>query len=75
VLHPISATAVILDGPPGEPREKQPVKVTKEAAVRTSAQMHEHLLCEGCEDRFGKWEDYAFPVAFAITTDRRPLRP
>ncbi len=62
--HIVSKAAYrrILDGPPGEPREKQPVKITSEASVLTNEQMREHLLCRDCEDRFGRWEAYAFPV-------------
>jgi hypothetical protein len=52
----------ILDGRAGEPKETKPVMVTKETSVLTNTQMHEHLLCKPCEDRFCRWEDYAFPL-------------
>jgi hypothetical protein len=51
-----------LDGPPGEPREKQLVRVTAECSIFSNTQMKEHLLCRACEDRFGIWEAYAFPM-------------
>ena len=62
--HIVSKAAYrrIVDGPEGEPRERQPVMVTRAPSVLTNAQMREHLLCSLCEGVFGDLEDYAFPL-------------
>jgi hypothetical protein len=49
-------------GPDGEIPERGLVEVTRDGARRTTKQMKEYLLCRACEDRFGKWERYAYPV-------------
>lgn len=51
-----------LQGPAGEPKQRQLMLVKRGSAVRTNKQMKEYLLCGACEDRFCKWEDYAFPI-------------
>jgi hypothetical protein len=61
-IVPKAAYRRILDGPDGEALERQPVKVTAAASVRTNKQVCEHLLCPICEDRFADWESYSFPV-------------
>jgi 5-methylcytosine-specific restriction endonuclease McrA len=62
--HIVSKAAYrrIPEGPDVEVPERQPVKVTATTSVRTNEQWTERLLCARCEDRFGKWETYAFPL-------------
>jgi hypothetical protein len=49
-------------GPAGEAKQPHLVRVTKDASVPTGKQITEYLLCRGCEERFGGWERYAFPL-------------
>ncbi len=62
--HIVSKAAYrrILLGPDIEVPKRQPVKVTPNASVLTNEQWTERLLCRVCEQRFGNWERYAFPL-------------
>jgi hypothetical protein len=57
-----AAYARVLDGAADEPREKQLVMVTATYSILTNKHMKEYLLCRACEDRFGRWEAYAYPM-------------
>jgi hypothetical protein len=59
-IVPKAAYRRILKGPDIEVPKGQPVKVTAKASVLTNAQWTAHLLCGVCEERFGRWEHYAF---------------
>lgn len=37
--------------------DAQPVQITKDSAVFSNEQVREHLLCQRCEEKFGKIED------------------
>src|SRR2546422_1762110 len=43
---------------PAGVKDRNPVFVAKGKARTTSEQMHEHMLCRTCEDRFGRNENY-----------------
>jgi hypothetical protein len=51
-----------LQGTAGEPEQHQLTKVTQGQSEQTNKQMKEYLLCRVCEERFSKWEAYAFPI-------------
>jgi hypothetical protein len=49
-------------GADGETPELGLIEITRDGVRRTTKQMKEYLLCRVCEDRFGNWERYAYPV-------------
>lgn len=59
---PKAAYRRILQGPDFETPQRASVKVTAASTVLTNSQIIEPILCGMCEDRFEKWESYAFPV-------------
>ena len=47
---------------PGEPVQRQLMRVASGVAELTSKQVKEYLLCRACEERFGRWETLSFPM-------------
>ena len=43
-------------------RDSGPVVMTPDLFISTSMQVKDHLLCEVCEQRFGKTENYVIPL-------------
>lgn len=59
---------------------QQPVQVRDEIAMFDGRQYAEYMLCDSCEDRIGKWENYVAGVAlqtddsFPAFSAAKPLR-
>jgi hypothetical protein len=44
------------------PKPARPLQIKPAATIETDKQIWEYLLCEGCEQRFSRWEKYASQV-------------
>jgi len=44
-------------------RAEPPVRIRDGIAVITGEQITEHMLCDACERRFGRWEDYVAGIS------------
>jgi hypothetical protein len=45
---------------------RNPVRIRDDAAFIECAQLTDYLLCAGCEDRFGHWENYVARISLQL---------